>query len=323
MSNLPVIRADLERMTPEFSKALPSHMPPDRFKRTAMTAIQSNPQIARCDARSVIGAVMRAAQDGLMPDGREGAIVPFKDQAQWMPMAYGIIKKLRQSGEVASIVTRCVYANDAFKVRYGDEEGIDHTPELEHAPGDFRAVYAIVRLSDGTIEREVMTKSQVDQVRASSRASGSGPWTNWYDEMARKTVLRRISKRLPMSSDLEQWLKKEDAEDVASERAEARKMTRLEALEEAIAPAGHDEDGVVIDADAVEDAIALSSDPDQWTEAVERLQAACAEANDVPAIQGLKEVAAVTLADAPESIREGVTRMLSTRALEMQRAGKR
>ena len=36
-----------------------------------------------------------------------------------------------------------------------------------------------------------------------SRAANDGPWVNWFDEMARKSVVRRLAKRLPISTDVE------------------------------------------------------------------------------------------------------------------------
>jgi hypothetical protein len=44
---------------------------------------------------------VKLAQDGLLPDGREAAVVMFGNKAQAMPMIAGILKKVRQSGEVA------------------------------------------------------------------------------------------------------------------------------------------------------------------------------------------------------------------------------
>ena len=194
----------VEKQTPAFVAQLPAHVPVEKFKRVVMTALINSPSLLECDAKSVLTACSRAAADGLLPDGREGAIVKFKDKAQWMPMIAGILKKVRNSGELLSISAHCVYKKDTFRYRLGDDENIEHMPFLGEDPGDIVAVYAIAKTKDGGIYREVMTRPQIEKVRAVSRAKDDGPWVAWWDEMARKTVIRRLAKRLPMSTDKEE-----------------------------------------------------------------------------------------------------------------------
>ncbi len=196
-----------EKQTPAFVAQLPAHVPVEKFKRVAMTALINNPSLVDCDAKSVLTACSRAAADGLLPDGREGAIVQFKATAQWMPMIAGILKKVRNSGELLSISAHCVYKKDTFRYRLGDDENIEHMPYLGDDAGEIIAVYAIAKTKDGGIYREVMTRAQVEKVRAVSRAAQNGPWVAWWDEMARKTVIRRLAKRLPMSTDREDDLR--------------------------------------------------------------------------------------------------------------------
>lgn len=215
-----LIRRSLDQMDGEFRMVLPQHIPVDRFKRVVLTAINSDEGLLAADRKSLFGACMKAAQDGLMPDKREGALVIFNTKVngqfvkvvQWMPMVYGIIKKMRNSGELSSIVAHEVYERDEFVYDLGDEERIVHKPFLgDGEPGKMIAVYAIAKLKDGTVQREVMTRAQVERVRAVSRAKDSGPWVSWYEEMARKTVVRRLSKYLPMSTEIEDMLRRDDA----------------------------------------------------------------------------------------------------------------
>ena len=141
MSALPVvseIRHNLETMQPQFAAALPPHVPPARFVRVAMTAVQSNPELLQAERKTLFAACMRAAQDGLLPDGREGALVIFKGKVQWMPMIAGILKKVRQSGELLSIAAHVVHARDEFRYQLGDEERVYHVPYLDGEPGEER-----------------------------------------------------------------------------------------------------------------------------------------------------------------------------------------
>lgn len=202
------MRTTLTRMQTEFAMALPPQISAEKFVRITVTAIQMNPTLISADRRSLLGACMKAAQDGLLLDGREAALVIFnsKDGAkvQYMPMIGGLLKKLRNSGELASISANIVREKDKFDYCLGDDEKIKHKPALVGDRGEVIAVYAIAKTKDGSIYREVMSVDEVERVRASSRARGAGPWTDWWDEMAKKTVIRRICKRLPSSADVDQ-----------------------------------------------------------------------------------------------------------------------
>lgn len=197
------VRQALTQMESAFRFALPAHIPSAKFVRTAQTAIQLNPTILDCDRRSIYASCMKAAQDGLVLDGREAALVKFKDQCQYMPMVAGILKKARNSGEISTISAHVVYEQDHFTYVLGDDERIEHKPHLGGNRGKPILVYSIAKLRDGGIMREIMTVEDVNKIRAMSRSGQNGPWASWWEEMAKKTVIRRLSKRLPSSSDRE------------------------------------------------------------------------------------------------------------------------
>jgi recombination protein RecT len=156
---------------------------------------------------------MKAAQDGLLPDGREGAMVIFKTKdgpkAQWMPMIAGLRKKVRNSGEIATWDSHVVRERDVFEYRLGDDPLIRHEPSLEDDPGAVIAAYSIATLKSGEKSREIMSVAEIERVRARSR-SEFGPWHTDFDEMCRKTVARRHSKSLPMSTDLDDLIRRDD-----------------------------------------------------------------------------------------------------------------
>ena len=265
MSQLTVInevRSAIERLAPQFKAALPTHIPVERFVRTTLTAVQMNPQLLDADRRTLYAAATRAAQMGLLPDGREGAIVDFGGKCQFMPQVAGLLKLARNSGEIASIDAQIVYKNDKFKYR----PGIDSVPEFEPDWFGDRGVmigaYAVALTKDGAAYVEIMSKKQIEQVRNVSRAKNAGPWSVWYDEMSRKSVLRRLSKRLPMSTDLDGALHEDDSlfvpddappvapqqPDAAPQKPEPRgRATRLDKVAAAAEHEVIDSDGVVIE----------------------------------------------------------------------------
>ncbi len=217
-----VVRTQLTQMEPEFAKALPSHIPAQRFIRVVMTALQSDPklQLINADRKSLFRACVQCAQDGLLPDGREAALVPYRlndDEeslqglfVQYIPMISGIRKKVRQSGELASWEARIARENDEFEVFFGDDERIHHKPNLLD-PGKIIAVYSIAVFKDGFKSRDVMTIAEVEGIRKKSRAR-RGPWNDpvFYPEMVKKTMLRRHSKALPLSAELDLLLRRDD-----------------------------------------------------------------------------------------------------------------
>ena len=203
-------RSQLQRMDSEFGVALPTHIPVEKFMRVVTTAVNSNPDLMAANRRSLFEAAMRAAQDGLLPDGRDGALVIFGGKVQWMPMIGGILKKLRNSGELLSIDAQLVHQNDKFTYRLGVDDVPIHEPDWFGERGAIIGVYAVAKLKGGTAFAEIMSKKAVEEVRNVSRAKNSGPWVTWWGEMARKTVLRRLSKRLPMSTDLDDLIRRDD-----------------------------------------------------------------------------------------------------------------
>lgn len=214
----------LENRTDQFAAALPKHIPAARFKRVVMTAVQMNPALLGADQRSFWNAAMKCAADGLLPDSREAALVIYKvkakdgnreiwiDAVTYMPMIAGIRKKVRNSTEITTWEVHCVYAKDQFAYGLGDEPYIRHEPYTgEDDPGQIVAAYSVAKLKGGDISREVMTRREIEKVRLISKAKDGGPWSQWYGEMARKTVARRHSKVLPMSTDLDDLIRRDDA----------------------------------------------------------------------------------------------------------------
>jgi recombination protein RecT len=196
---------------PQIANALPSHIRPEYFQRATLTALAQNPKLLDADRRSLWNALMRCAQDGLIPDGRQAALVIFKDQAQYMQMVQGVRLLVQQSGKVTRFEQVVVHQNDEFNYELGDQPHIHHIPALQDR-GPPVLVYSIAQYNDGTLSRDVMTAEEVEKVRAVSRAKDSGPWTQWWGEMAKKTIAKRHAKVLPMSNDALAALARDDAE---------------------------------------------------------------------------------------------------------------
>lgn len=227
-------RSQLEQRAGELKMALPAHITPEKFQRTILTAVQGDPSLLDADRQSLILACMRAAQDGLLPDKREAAIVVFVENkkvdggwqkrkvATYLPMVYGLRKKILQSGEVAALEVGIVYRKEYeagdFYYRVGVEPPLGHKPSFDLTMDDTTddkivAAYSIATMKDGTKSYEVMRRFEIDKVREASMTGATrtkkgearnpaGPWVEWFPEQAKKTVMRRHSKVLPMSGDI-------------------------------------------------------------------------------------------------------------------------
>lgn len=205
------VKKDIDRMRDQFKAALPSHISVDKFIRVLQTAVSTDPKLVQAPKAALFSACMKSAQDGLIPDGREAALVCFNTKkgvmVSYQPMVAGILKKVRNSGELSSITSQIVYEKDLFEF-FVDENGehLKHKPNLFENRGKLIGVYALAKTKDGAVYIEVMTSDQVNDVKAVSKAS-NGPWSGAFaSEMVKKTVIKRLSKRLPMSTDLENTL---------------------------------------------------------------------------------------------------------------------
>ena len=174
-------------------------------------------------------------------------------------MVAGIMKLVRNSGEISTWSVQAVYENDTFDFCLGDEEHITHKPALANR-GKLIAVYSIVTMKDGEKSREVMSVEDVNQIRARSRSGQSGPWVSDFAEMAKKTVVRRHSKRLPLSTDIDGMIKEDDelfmpeqpaqpaqeAPQAAETPSATRRPSRLQKVAEQAPEQAHaDDDGVI------------------------------------------------------------------------------
>ncbi len=195
----------------QIQAALPQHMTPDRLMRICLTEVRRQPKLAQCDHVSFLGAVVTAASLGLEPGSALGQcyLIPYGNQVEFQIGYRGMIDIARRSGNILSISARAVYEGDHFKVIYGTEDAIEHEPQFKTST--LTHVYAVAKLAGGGVQFDVMSVSEVDSIRARYSKSAKGKaWTDSYDEMAKKTVLRRLFKMLPASVELAAALNSEE-----------------------------------------------------------------------------------------------------------------
>ena len=211
-----------ETKSAELFRALPKHIPPARFQRNLLNLLMQKPEILQYDSRLVYREVSKAAALGLQLDPQlaEAYIVPVwngktKRKEPELRCSYkGLMKLARQSGEIANIYPGEVRDKDHFLADEGTEKRLEHQPDYRRSRGDPVCYYAVVIYKDGTKDFEVMDMDSIYEIREKSDAwrayqdgkISSTPWVTDEGEMCKKTVLRRLLKRVPQSADLAEAL---------------------------------------------------------------------------------------------------------------------
>ncbi|MCI5852277.1 MAG: recombinase RecT [Clostridiales bacterium] len=206
----------------QIAKALPSVMTPERFSRIAMTAVTQNPELGRCTPRSFIGALLTAAQLGLEPNTPLGQayLIPFKNgrnggalEAQFQLGYRGLIELAHRSGELKSIEAHIVYENDEFEYELGLDPKLRHIPAMRDR-GGIAWVYAIYHLNSGGFGFEVMSFDDIEAHKkkySKAASKGFSPWQTSREEMAKKTVIKRVLKYAPLKTDFIRAMREDES----------------------------------------------------------------------------------------------------------------
>lgn len=204
----------VQQMQGEIAKALPSVMTPERFTRITLSALSANPQLAQTTQNSFLGAMMTAAQLGMEPNTPLGQayLIPFRNkgilECQFQLGYKGLIDLAYRSGEVTTIQAQVVYENDEFEYALGLEPQLKHIPAMSNR-GEPISFYAVFKTKDGGFGFEVMSVEDVKlhaQKYSKSFNSAYSPWKTNFEEMAKKTVLKKVLKYAPMKTDFARGL---------------------------------------------------------------------------------------------------------------------
>jgi recombination protein RecT len=213
------VRTYLLAQQGQLEAALPTFMNPTRFLRAAFTEFSKTPSLYECSTRSLLGALIQCAQLGLEP-GVLGHVylVPFKNRRKGtvevtvIPGYKGLLSLARRSGDISTIQAHPVYAGDLFRYAYGLEPLLEHVPSQDpmvsivngqRIERPLTHVYAVAKLKDGGAQYEVMTVAEVEAHRDRYvRVAPDSAWSTNFIEMALKTVLRRLCRLLPASTEL-------------------------------------------------------------------------------------------------------------------------
>lgn len=216
----------IEQIKNGWEKVLPKVCTPERFARVALTCLKKDTKLMDAiqtqEGRMTIAkSFMQCAELGIEPDGRRAYLIPYKNNksgeytVQLIIDYKGIAELAMRSGFIANIHADKVCENDEFEYNIGTIE--KHRIDFKKERGESYAYYAIVTFKDGTKKCEVMSKNEVDKIKERSAAWETWlryhkqcPWNTDYDEMAKKTVFKRLSKWIPQSPELRKAIEIDD-----------------------------------------------------------------------------------------------------------------
>jgi recombination protein RecT len=195
-----VIRA-MDQAKLQFVGRLPQNMNADRFMLGVATALQKNPALLECEPKAVVLAAFEAAELGinLSPTLQLGFIIPYGKQAQFQISWRGLVQKAYETGCVRAFFAEVAYANDKFERQYAPKKNLFHAP-ADGDRGEAVGAYALVEFTSGSIDWEFCDKALIERHRKHSKQPDSLMWSKFWEEGARKTAIRILAKRLPMSN---------------------------------------------------------------------------------------------------------------------------
>lgn len=196
-------KAFLDARLPMLAKWVRGGVRPEALVRFCLLDMQQNQKLRDSDPQSIWLGLLACAVTGLEPGALHGHayLVPFGGKAQFMAGYKGLIKMARRSGEVAGMTSNVVHARDEFALDLGTANTLVHRPAIGDR-GDVIGAYAIARMKDSAHEIEWMDVDDLAKVRKVADARGKSPaWATWEDQMQRKSVIRRLAKRLPLGND--------------------------------------------------------------------------------------------------------------------------
>ena len=276
-SNSPATKKDWlqsDGLKEQLAQAMPKHLTPDRFMRILFTSMQKTPLLMKCSQASLFTAMIDCSMLGIEPDGRRAHLLPYKNNktgsydCQLIIDYKGLVELVMRSGLVSNVHADIVCENDEFEYNMGHVS--KHTIDFRKPRGEMYAAYCIATFKDGSSQSAVMTKEEIDAIRSRSKAGKFGPWVTDYNEMAKKTVFRRLSKWLPISPEQRDLIEKDDNQFDFNKMSSAGSESTGSGAFEGFAAGGSDEDTTATEQNEEEAEVLIDDDRLQFI--LERLK---------------------------------------------------
>jgi recombination protein RecT len=191
-----------------------------KFLILARLEISKSELLRKCDGNTLLGCLVKVASLRLFIGNGDAYLVPYKYKDKdedndncklhqgmlkqryhcQLQIGYQGMLKLMYRGGLKSIKANVAYSNDSFEFLDGTETSIKHIRTFGDR-GNLLCAYCVANINGENII-EIMDKNEIDMIRSRSPNAYKKdyPWDSFYDEMAKKTVIRRIFKKLPQEN---------------------------------------------------------------------------------------------------------------------------
>lgn len=201
----------------ELETAFKAGITSEKLLQIFASAVRQNPKLGECTATSLYSSLVQAGQIGLEPDGVHAFLVPYNDKkngvvnCQFQTSYKGLNELAYRGGHIVLIQSQIVYEGDEFDHQFGTTQYLKHKHKF--TGGKPLVVWSHAKSINNADFIDVMSIAQVEKVRKKSKSESwaSSAWVTDFDEMAKKTVVRRLSKYLPKTPDLQKAVRIEEA----------------------------------------------------------------------------------------------------------------
>lgn len=181
------------------AQALPKDLNKERFVQNCMSVLEDKPELKQANKLQLMLGFLKGAYLGLDFMNKECYLIPYGNSVQFQTDYKGE-KKFVKNYSIRPI--KDIYAKVVREGDFFEERILDGQPTVDFKPlpfnnGKIIGAFAVVLYADGGMEYETMSTEDINSVRNNySKASQSKAWKYSFDEMAKKTVLRRLCKHI-------------------------------------------------------------------------------------------------------------------------------
>lgn len=239
----------------ELLKVLPSAKDVARFMACAMNQLADpkvGAKLAKCTLPSFYNAIMKSARSGILPDGVNAYLIPYGTECTLQYSFRGLCDMSIREGIATRFSSDIVRKNDTFVWQNG--ELVEHTPAGwdDDERGEIVGVWVRAYLPNGEHTDMRMSKKDVEKIRSKSQ-NPNGVWREWYEEMMKKSCLKRLFKTMQNTPSLSEALAEDNKEFVLDKQGQFDRSTRVNASDLLSKPKKEEDDGNVIDVQSSEE----------------------------------------------------------------------
>jgi len=242
------LKVNLNKQYKAIESLVPEHVKPARLMRIALNIVSRNPKLAEVTQESLVGAIINCGVLGVEPNlVGEAYIIPYKNwrtknmEAQFQLGYKGMLKLIRNTGNIKTVYAHEVKEKDEFSYSYGLNKDLIHKV-AQGTRGETTHYYAVYHTKDGGNDFVVMTKQEITEhaLKFTMQKKGgelTGVWKDHFDSMALKTALKRLTKFMDISIEIQKAIGTDETTITTNEKNVNNNMSSEPLKAEYVAPA--------------------------------------------------------------------------------------